>query len=133
MEKKKTSGDEFERVKIEIPYHEYIKKTIGIFATGNYNKALYRFEEILDSYPDDVNANFYGGLCYFNLGKIEKAKLCFKNCVDHNFLNFTEEAEWYLAKCYLAEGNKEAAKTLLTKIANTKGFYAEQAGKLLKD
>lgn len=131
-EDKNSEVEELEYEKIEIPYYDYIKKTTGIFSEANYKKALYRYEEILATYPDDINANFYGGLCYFNLGKLERAKLCFRICISHGYLNFKEEAEWYLSKCYLAEGNKEGAALLLRKISEAGGFYAEQANKVIK-
>ena len=114
---------------VEIPYMEYIDKSMGIFAKGNMKKALSRFEVILEAYPSDINANFYGGLCYFNLGEYDKAIATFEKCLDSEFINFKEEAEWYLAKSYLTNGDKEKAAKLFNKIKENGGYYAKQAGK----
>lgn len=111
---------------VEIPYIEYIDKTMAVFAKGNFKKALSRFEVILKTYPTDLNANLYGGLCYFNLGEYEKAIETFEKCLDSEFNNFNEEAEWYLAKSYQANGNKEKANELFKQIREGGGYYSKQ-------
>ncbi len=117
--------------KVDIPYIEYIDKTMEIFSKGNNKKALARFQVILDTYPDDVNANFYAGLCYYNLKEFSSAISSFAKCNDTKFTNFNEEAEWYTAKSYLANGQKSEAKTLFTQIINGNGYYASQAKKIV--
>jgi tetratricopeptide (TPR) repeat protein len=102
-----------------------------IFSKGNNKKALARFQIILDTYPDDVNANFYAGLCYYNLKEFSSAISSFAKCNDTKFTNFNEEAEWYTAKSYLANGQKAEAKTLFTQIANSNGYYVSQAKKIV--
>ncbi len=131
MEDKTSKVDEPVWKNVDVPYIEYIDKTMATFARGNYKKALSRFETILKTYPDDINANFYGGLCYYNLGEHDKAISTFNKCLLSEFINFNEEAEWYLAKSYLANGEKEKAISLFKKINNEKGYYAKQAEKFL--
>lgn len=116
---------------VGIPYIEYIDKTMEIFSKGNNKKALARFQIIIETYPDDVNANFYAGLCYYNLKEFSSAISSFSKCNDTKFTNFNEEAEWYTAKSYLANGQKAEAKTLFTQIANSNGYYTSQAKKIL--
>ena len=116
----------------EIPYIEYIEKTMSLFSKGNYKKALSRFEIILESYPKDINANFYGGLCYFNLGEFEKAIQTFETSIESEFSNFNEESEWYLAKSYSANGQEDKASSLFKKINKNGGYYSKQALKYLK-
>jgi TolA-binding protein len=113
--------------KIEIPYTEYLEKTIALFAKGNLKKALSRFDIILKTYPKDLNSNFYGGLCYFNLGQYTLASASFEKCLRSEFNNFNEEAEWYLAKSQWANGNQEEALKLFEKIKKEGGYYAPQA------
>jgi tetratricopeptide (TPR) repeat protein len=115
----------------EIPYIEYIEKTMSLFSKGNYKKALSRYELILDSYPTDINANFYGGLSYFNLGEFEKSIQTFERCLNSEFNNFNEEAEWYLAKSYSANGQNEKASQLFKQISENGGYYSKQALKFL--
>ncbi len=114
---------------VEIPYMEYLEKTMISFSKGNNKKALSRFEIILESYPTDLNANFYGGLCYFNLGEFDKAIKRLEICFTSEFNNFNEEVEWYLAKSYAANGQNEKASALFKKIITAGGYYAKQAEK----
>lgn len=117
---------------VDIPYIDYITKTMGIFSKGNYKKALTRFEEVLKTYPDDLNANFYGGLCYFNLGENEKALDLFEKCSIHKFNNFTQEANWYTAKTYIAMKNYDKARAILNQIVAEDEFYKKDAKKELE-
>ena len=117
--------------KIEIPYIEYLSKTMEYFSKGQNKRALTRFLEILNTYPDDLNANFYTGLCYYNLKEYSSAINHFSNCSSSDFKNFYEEVDWYKAKCYIANNQDFEAKELLNQIVAGKGFYANQASKLL--
>ncbi|WP_343748523.1 tetratricopeptide repeat protein [Fluviicola sp.] len=115
-----------------IPYVDYLEKTLRYTNRGKWKQALSRFNEILKTYPDDLNARFYSGWCYYNLGQYEDACLNFSACLQLEFSNFNEEAEWYLAQSRLANGEKSLAKELFQKIKNQKGFYSKQADKVLK-
>ncbi len=125
--------DEFVWKTVDIPYIDYLEKTMELFAKGNNKKALTRFEEILKTYPDDINALFYAGLCYYNLKEYSKAIDVFAKCESHKFANFVEESQWYHARSLIAQGNKESAKVVLREIVEQQGYYAKQAEKLLKN
>lgn len=115
--------------KVNIPYVEYLDKTMALFEKGKYKKALVRFKQILNVYPEDVNALFYGGLCYYNLSKNDLALLSFENCYNLEYGNFREEANWLSYLIYREEGNLKKASLLLQKIINEKGYYSQQAQK----
>ncbi len=117
---------------VEIPYMDYLEKTIELFSKGQNKKALSRFTIILETYPDDLNANFYAGLCYYNLKEYKSASNTFSKCLDSKYLNFNEEAEWYQAKSLLAAGSVSEGKVILKKIKSEGGYYAKQAEKLLQ-
>ncbi|MFN5912088.1 MAG: tetratricopeptide repeat protein [Bacteroidota bacterium] len=128
----KIQEDEFTWKTVDIPYIDYLEKSMYIFARGNNKKALARFEEILKTYPDDVNALFYSGLCYYNLNEFEKATIVFEKCAESRYSNFSEEAFWYLAKSLFAGNDLERAKQILAEIRDGGGYYSKQAEKLLK-
>lgn len=118
---------------VHVPYMDYLDKTLNYTNRGKWKQALSRFNEIIKSYPDDVNARFYAGWCYYNLGQYEDACVNFSACLQLEFSNFNDEAEWYLAESRLANGEKNSAKELFIKIRNQKGFYSKQAEKVLKN
>jgi TolA-binding protein len=116
---------------IDIPYIDYLNKTMELFSKGNNKKALTRFQLILETYPDDVNANFYAGLCYYNLKEYLSAILSLEKCLDSKFINFKEESEWYIVKSYLANNEKSKAIELLQNIISNNGYYSIQAKKMI--
>jgi len=118
---------------VQIPYMDYLEKTMSYVDKGKWKQALTRFEEILKAYPDDVNAMFYSGMCYYNLQQYQQACNQFSASLQLNFSNFNEEATWYLAKSRMANNEKALAKELFIAIRDNKGYYAKQAEKLLKD
>lgn len=118
--------------KVDIPYMDYIDKTMGFVSNGKWKQSLQRLQIVLETYPDDVNAHFYAGLCFYNLQQYEDAKTHFATCLQLSYSNFNEESSWYLAQSFLANGEKNSAKELLTAIRDQKGYYAKQAEKLLK-
>lgn len=111
---------------IEIPYYDYISKTTLLLDEGAYKKALARCNIILSHYPDDVNALFYSGICYYNLAEYNRAIEAFKLCMESKFNNFDEEAEWMLANSYQANGEKDKAKMLFQSIKEKGGFYSKK-------
>lgn len=117
---------------VNIPYMDYLDKSLNYTNRGKWKQALSRFSEIIKNYPDDVNARFYAGWCYYNLGQYNDACINFSACLQLEFSNFNDEAEWYLAESRLANGDKNSAKELFVKIKNQKGFYSKQAEKVLK-
>ena len=117
---------------VNIPYMDYLDKSLNYTNRGKWKQALSRFNEIIKNYPDDLNARFYAGWCYYNLGQYDDACTNFSTCLQLEFSNFNDEAEWYLAESRLANGDKNSAKELFIKIKNQKGFYSKQAEKVLK-
>jgi tetratricopeptide (TPR) repeat protein len=116
---------------VEIPYIDFLERTIALFSKGQNKKALARLQTILATYPDDVNANFYAGLCYFNLKEFSSAQRSFKNCILSKYINFQEEAEWYLALSASANGHIKEAIELFDLIVKRGGYYSKEAKKFL--
>lgn len=115
----------------EVNYIDYLDETQRLFAKESFKRALRRYLIILDHYPDDVNAHFYSGLCYHNLGRYEKAIEHFDKSYSLPIGNFKEEAEWFKAKALIKTNNKAKATQLLKTIKKEGGFYSEQAEELL--
>ena len=117
---------------IEIPYIEYISKTMSKFSRGSYKNALSRFDIILETYSDDVNANFYSGLCLYNLGQYEEAIDRFLACRLSPYNNFNEEAQWMTALSYEELGQNDKARVYFQKIIDQGGFYKKRAQAKMK-
>jgi len=118
---------------IEVDYTEFLEEAMLAFSKNNYKGALKDFKIILKHYPDDVNAHFYGGLCYYNLGKMDRAEAYFLFAERNGINAFDEEAKYYRAQVYMQDKEWDKAKTVLKQIINDEGFYATAAIKLLKE
>jgi tetratricopeptide (TPR) repeat protein len=118
--------------RIELSYHDYISETMRQFSKNDYKQTLQRALTILKTYPDDINALFYAGICFYNLTEFSSATSYLNSVVYHPFSNFDEEALWYMAQAYSANGESKKAKELFQVIYKQNGFYAEQAFKKIQ-
>lgn len=115
----------------DIPYVEYLDLSMEYFEKSNYKKALKRFNIILTFYKDDINAHFYGGLCYYNLGQYQKAIEHFDDSYNIEFGNFRQEANWFKVKALIELGETLKAKVILDRIIAEEKFYSKEAKVLL--
>ncbi len=132
--KENQHAEEFDQTvrELDVPYVEYLDKTMRYFSRNSYKRALARFETILATYKDDINANFYGGLCLFNLKEYDRAQKLFETCINGKYSNFDEEALWLIAQCHEKKGNTVKANEIYKKVAEQNGFYSAQAKEKLK-
>ena len=119
-----------ENEQIEYNYFIYLKETMKLFDQKSYAVALENFHAILKFYPEDINALFYSGLCYFEQKQFTKSIAFFDQTSKNSFLNFKEESEWFLLQCYVETKNSVKAKSLQNDIINGNGFYAKRAKEL---
>ncbi|HBF89433.1 MAG TPA: hypothetical protein DDX39_12395 [Bacteroidales bacterium] len=120
---------EFEK----IPYVQYLYETMELFSKNNYKSAKNNFQTIIQHYPDDINANFYLGLCYYHLKNSEKSIACFENVIQISINTFYEEAKWYKALSLKKMHNDIQSEKILNEIISDDGFYSERAKKLLNE
>lgn len=112
---------------VEIAYIQYLEKSIYYFKKGKSKKALARFETIIKSYPQDVNANFYAGICLYNFGEYKQAIEKFEICLSAEYRNFDDEAIWMKALSLEHQKKTSEAKKIFLLISESEGFYANQA------
>lgn len=117
---------------VHVPYIEYLSGAMEYFGMGRYKQALNRYKTIQEQYKTDINAYFYGGLCYFNMRKFQKALTSFDQVLDHELNAFKEEAKWYKAKTLLKLKREDEARDCLDQIIIQGGFYLEDAIRLRK-
>jgi tetratricopeptide (TPR) repeat protein len=126
------NSEDFVWKEVDISYVDFLNESMEFFEKSNYKKALKRFNTILNTYEDDINAHFYGGLCYYNLGQYEKAIDHFDQSYDLELGNFRQEALWFKAKAFVEMNEIERANELLNRIASESKFYSKDAIDLLK-
>lgn len=110
-----------------VPYADFLESAMKKFNQNDFGAALKDYRTILKFFPNDANAHFYGGLCYFNLGKNNKAVEYFDKVLENRINTFDQEALWYKTLIYIKRGHKKKATDLLEQIIAENGFYAERA------
>lgn len=118
---------------VMLAYTAFMDEALGRFARNDHKGCLDDLRFLLDQYPDDVNALFYGGLCAYNLGLHDRALRLLGRAATHKVDVFDEEAAWYHALTLERLGGTEAARAAFARIASQGGFYAEQAASRIGD
>ncbi len=121
------SQDSLRKENITLAYTRFMDEALGRFVRNDHKGCLDDLRFLLDQYPDDVNALFYGGLCAYNLGLYDRADKLLERAATHTVDVFDEEAAWYHAVTLERLGQAEAAKEEFARIASQDGFYAKQA------
>ncbi len=121
------SQDSLRKENITLAYTRFMDDALGRFVNNDHKGCLDDLRFLLDQYPDDVNALFYGGLCAYNLGLYDRAGKLLQRAATHSVDVFDEEAAWYHALTLERLGQTEAAKEEFARIASQDGFYAKQA------
>jgi tetratricopeptide (TPR) repeat protein len=114
-----------------VQYVDFLRETQLSYKRNKYKTALKGYHKILKQHPNDVNALFYGGLCYYNLDMPERAIQYFENLIDNSVNTFQPEGEFYLALSLRALGKTGKGNGILLKIVKDGGFYAQQAKDIL--
>jgi tetratricopeptide (TPR) repeat protein len=109
-----------------------LRMAMQYYEAGNYEQALTYFEKILNADKSRVGINLYSGISQMELEKYNDARKSFSQIIDNNYILYLEQAEWYLAFCYLMTDEKEKAVEQFALIENRKGYYQKQARKILR-
>ena len=121
-----------EEIVVEITYKEMLEHAIRSYKNQQYKKALAEFDVILAKHANEVNAQFYSGLCYYHLGQNASAMKKFNTVLKNKETEFNEETNWYKALTFIQMNDNTAAKKLLNQIVKKEGFYKTKAEEKLK-
>jgi tetratricopeptide (TPR) repeat protein len=111
--------------------HKIIKQAMRFFSSKNITNCIEELTMLYDFNHEDANAQFYLGMCYYQLGKYAIAKNFFQKNLDNINNIFHQESEFYQALCLLNLNQTDEAFKQLEYIANNKGFYSVRAKEVL--
>ena len=111
--------------------HKIIRQAMRSFDSKDYAGCIEALNLLYDYNKDDANAQFYLGLCYYQLEKYDLAQTFFNKNLDNAINIFHQESEFYEALCLLKTNQVELAKTQLQRIMINKGFYSDRAKEVL--
>jgi tetratricopeptide (TPR) repeat protein len=102
------------------------------YNTHDYDKAAILFNKVLENKPNDMQTVLLKGVANFEEKKYPEAKQSFGKVIDNKDNLFVDQAQWYLALCYLQTNETEKAKKLFKMIGDDNGIYRKDAIKIFK-
>jgi len=105
---------------------------LELYNTHDYGKAAILFNKVLENKPNDMQVVLLQGVANFEEKNYPEAKQSFDKVIDNRDNLFVDQAQWYLALCYLQTNETEKAKKLFKMIGNENGIYRNDAIKIFK-
>ena len=125
--------------RIEIRGEESLSETERLFQQGmasyqqgDYGSAINKLLLVIKRQPEDVNANFYVGLCYLLTKKANQAIFHLQTVIELNGEFLFEKCFWYLGNAYLLENNGKKALEMFEKVVEMEGDYEWEAREMVE-
>ena len=105
---------------------------LEFYNTRDYEKAAILFNKVLENKPNDMQTVLLIGVASFEEKKYPEAKQSFGRVIDDKDNLYIDQAQWYLALCYLNTDEKDKAIKLLKTIGNESSIYKNDANKIIR-
>jgi tetratricopeptide (TPR) repeat protein len=105
---------------------------LEFYNTHDYDKAAVLFNKVLENKPNDMQTLLLQGVSNFEEKRYPDAKQSFGKVIDDKNNLYIDQAQWYLALCYLKTNETNKAKQLFKIIGKEEGIYRNDASKILK-
>lgn len=106
---------------------------LDYYKTRDYERAADLFNKIVANNPKDMQSTLLNGIANFEINNYPEAEQSFGNVIDNTNNLFVDQAEWYLALCYVQTDQREKAIQLLKLIKAEAGYYRKDAKKILRN
>jgi tetratricopeptide (TPR) repeat protein len=105
---------------------------LELYNTHDYGKAAILFNKVLENKPNDMQVVLLQGVSNFEEKNYPEAKQSFDKVIENRDNLYVDQAQWYLALCYLQTNESEKAKKLFKQIGAVNGIYRDDAIKIYK-
>ncbi len=117
---------------------EYVNDSIfhecmNFYQGGDFTGAVGCLKDIVENDEKNICASFFLGISYIEITNYNRAINSFEYVVKSKDTLYSQQAEWYLALCFIKIGKTNDARSVLQKIINNDGFYLDKAVKLLNE
>jgi tetratricopeptide (TPR) repeat protein len=117
---------------LEVKTNDNFTQAKEYFESHDYKNAALYFSKVVENNPKDMPSTFFNGISNFEDRKYPEAKQSFGKVIDDNKNLYVDQAQWYLALCYLQTNENDKALKLLEIIRNESGFYSKDAKKIIR-
>ena len=108
-------------------------QAIEFYKTNDFKNAAVYFKKVISQEPKDMYSTLLFGISNFEEHKYPEAKQSFGQVIDDRNNLYLDQAEWYLALCYIKTDDTEKALSLLEKIKNENGIYKDDAKNIIRN
>jgi len=105
---------------------------IEYFNIHDYRNAALYFSKILQSDNKYMESTFLNGISNFEVRNYPDARTSFIKVIGNDDNLFIEDAQWYLALCYMRTGELEKATGQLALIKNSESIHRKDAKSILR-
>ena len=112
---------------------EDFTQAIEFYDTHDYKNAAVYFSKVVKKEPKDMYSTLLNGIANFENNKYPEAKLSLGKVIDNNSNYYIDQAQWFLAMCYIKTDEKEKAIQLLENIKKEGGVYRNAAKKIIRN
>ena len=105
---------------------------LELYNTHDYGKAAILFNKVLENKPTDMQVVLLQGVSNFEEKNYPEAKQSFNKVIENRDNLYIDQAQWYLALCYLQTNETEKAKKLFKLIGAVNGIYRDDAIKIYR-
>ena len=109
-----------------------LNQAVSAYEAEEYTRAIGLFEELLRSYPNEMEYQLSLGISYMETEQYTKAESNYQKIIDHNDNLYIEQAEWYLGFCYLHTGQNQKARQHFKEIAKSSSSFNHKAKTILR-
>jgi len=105
---------------------------IEYYNIHDYRNAALYFSKVLESDPRYMESTFLSGISNFEVRNYPDAKSSFIKVIGNDDNLFIEDAQWYLALCYLKTDELKKACDQLALISKSESIYRPDARRILR-
>jgi tetratricopeptide (TPR) repeat protein len=100
---------------------------------SDYGSAINKLLLVIKKQPEDMNANFYVGLCYLLTKKTDRAIFHLQRIIELNGEFLYEKCYWYLGNAYLMKEDGKKALEMFEKVVAMEGDFEWEAREMIVD
>ena len=116
----------------EIATNMDYKLALEYYNIHDFRNAAIYFHKVLENEPENMHSELLSGISNYEIQNYPEAKGSFSKVIadDNNF--YIDNAQWYLALCYIKTDEKQRAIDQLEIIRNSRTIYRKEAKKILR-
>jgi tetratricopeptide (TPR) repeat protein len=107
-------------------------RALEYYNVRDFRNAAFYFGKVLGNDPKYMESTMYYGVSKYEESNYPEAVQKFRIVVDDGKNLYIEDAQWYLALCYLQTNEKELAISQLGLIKRSESIYSKPARKILR-